>query len=277
MKSHTIFGLALLMVAHAAQGSAQVLPLGSAPQGGGVQQACHRCAGSYGGFYGGTVWGTQCWPCDVKPGLFPPCPNPCQTTLLGELVYDVRNVVDGTLSCVFGCVFGHPCGCRGVCTCVPVDCDPCEGDYWTSMTADPSMMEPVEQPIPADGFGDPFEDEPTPRPPVQPTPAPTSARSLLPPAARTSARQRIPRTRTAAMARRVSHEVPISATSNADERVPTPVSALNTRPMQPEIAVPRHYQPRRPASVRRANGESLHETPFQWNNTPPALRFRSVE
>ena len=54
------------------QVSAQVLPLGRVPQRGRVQPAsCQSCGilrwsnrGS-GGFYGGTVWGTECADCNV--------------------------------------------------------------------------------------------------------------------------------------------------------------------------------------------------------------------
>jgi hypothetical protein len=280
MKSQAIVGLALLVVAGVAPVSAQVLPLGVMSQHGGVRQACHSCDAPPGGFYGGggTVWGTECFPCNVKPGLFPPCPNPCQTTLLGELIYDVRTVVDGTLSHVFGCVFGHPCGCRGVCSCVALDCDSCAGDYWSEPTVGSSTMEPAGQPVPAiDGYRDPFRDEPTPSPPVQPVPTPSARRSILPETARTSAHQRVPRARPATMARRVSHDVPVTAVSTPEKNGPTALpSAIAAQPLQPDIAVPRHYQPRRPASMRRANGESLYQTPVRSNGVPPALRFRSA-
>ncbi len=124
MKSRTLIGLALLVAAPSLPVSAQVLPLGRVPHRGQVQPAsCQSCTEPNVGFYGfstghhvhgGTVWGTDC---SVRPGLFPPCPSPCQTTLLGELVYDVKTAVDGTLSTVFGCLFGDPYGCRGAGTC----------------------------------------------------------------------------------------------------------------------------------------------------------------
>lgn len=293
MKSRSIIWLAVLLAIPSVEASAQVTPIGKSPNFGRVQPAsCQSCSqgGSYeqvvdgysggydgacqggcsgashGGFYGVTVWGTECLDCTYKPGLFPPCPNPCQTTLLGELCHDVKTVVDGTLSHVFGCVFGHPCGCRGVCTCTDFascsscgssDCG-CESGMLPTMTIVPSDM----------SEGNPFRDDPSPTPALQPVPNASARRSMLPQPG-TSVRRFQPSPQ---RVNRVSYEVPVPARPS-DLSLPT-TNASRANPVPPTTQVP-HYHPQHRVALRRANGATVRSVADTDSGSRPPLRFRS--
>ena len=215
-----------------------------------------------------------------KPGLFPPCPNPCQTTLLGELVYDVKTAVDGTLVprlrlfvrislrlsrrvhvCRTG--LGHlrkrlrVAAARRQCPrwyrrCSPM---PAVGDYrgrsvWRRSRAQSS---------------------PTAR-------AQRLYDSIAVACARTSGIQK----RRPVTSQRVvvSHEVPVAETQElrfaADSDAYRPVAA---QPLRPAASVAQHYQPRRATSLRRANGETLERTAGSTKGLPApvAVSFGRVE
>ncbi len=147
--------LAVVLLPGAAQ--AQVRQIGQAPDRSHVEPAgCVGCGAHHGqgGHYGGVVWGVQCYHgCKTHAPLFPPCPNPCRTTLLGELVM-------GTKHC-FHKVMSHACHCilSPCCLCGPCACGDC-GWEDGSMMMEGEMIE--GEPIPASPHvePDPFTDDP---------------------------------------------------------------------------------------------------------------------
>lgn len=280
MKSQTrMLGL-LLAIMPAASASAQVLPLGQVPMRGEVQQvSCASCDSCSGGC--GAAWGTEF--CDIQPGLFPPCPNPCRTTLLADFVGDVKMAVDTSLSNLFCCVLGMgqqlACGCVNSCSCgapgygygvaeygcgAPsgCDCGMCNGGMVGSPT--PAMMMPTDQPptVPDAGQPNPFGDDP--QPSVQPIPNGATSRSVVPPRRPTSV---VNRPHATGSVRRVSHQQ--SLATPAPQRIQSPVEA---RPIQTRSQA--HYTPRRAASIRTSNGQQLQKTPIQSKAPQSSIRFR---
>ena len=148
---------------------AQVRKLGSVPtEHSEVQPASHGCGGCNdcgGGFhrghfhrghYGGVVWGNQCMDCCTKHPLFPPCPNPCRTTLAGELVLGVKHAVDSGLENLFHCVFDcHHCQSHGFSSCQ------CDDGYEIHEGEEAAEVEEQPQPAPEHSDeSDPFKDDP---------------------------------------------------------------------------------------------------------------------
>ncbi len=149
------FTLALLLAVPLwGQSSAQ--PLGQGQDQGAVQQACYQ-GGHFGiGHHPRPVWGMYSPdPCGRPHGLFPPCPNPCRPTLLGELVRDVKYAVDGSVRHVLCFALG---GCRlcGAC------CDTC-GELSNGCDCDGGVYDVestfVPQPATPTDLSDPFQDE----------------------------------------------------------------------------------------------------------------------
>ena len=144
---------------------AQVRKLGSVPTensklraasfGGG---GCSDCVGVFHrGHYGGVVWGNQCMDCSTRRPLFPPCPNPCRTTLVGELALSVKHAVDTGLGNLFHCVFDcHHCGSQ--------DCSShCDDGYEVYESGEVAEMSEQPQPVPEHADeSDPFTDDPLP-------------------------------------------------------------------------------------------------------------------
>lgn len=288
MKSRTLFTVAVWMVSLAEFASAQVLPAGRVGLTGGVQPAsCTTCAGGTHGFYDGIVAGAPCMDCKVRPKLFPPCPQPCQTTLLAEVVYDVKHVVDTGLSSLFCCLLGDTgfgCGCHGVCT--------CEEPYYASIDqgtqeyiiesdhVPPSVMQPTPQSN--GGEPDPFRDDP---PSMQPIPNNSTTQVRRP-----ATKSVVQPTRTVPQVQQASH---------VDRAVPTPprsiqLTSLEAAPLpaeaapltQPAVApdadftpppVAGHYVPRRATSLRRVDGAQLRKASVQVQSGTPTLRFREVD
>jgi hypothetical protein len=278
MRSHNFVWLALLLSVPGVPASAQVMPLGRMPIRGGVRPAsCQTCEQPCNDCYAGTVWGTDCLDCNVKPGLFPPCPNPCQTTLLGELVYDVRTAVDCTLQHVLGCVFCNPCLCADVSTCCDPGCGSCAGDYGDAMEMmTPELAAPMGEPVPSqrDQDIDPFGDEPAPNRPLQPIPKSATTRSVIASPRVASKRHHA---RPQATARRASYEVPVGATAQ-DELHGRAVPAVAVQPSGYGVARgSQAYSLRRSTSLRRSNGEQLELTPIPRSGSLPPLRFRSSQ
>lgn len=279
--------------------SAQVMPLGKVRTASHVQPAsCSSCSGGShhmgGGFYDGTVWGTSCDECSVTPGLFPPCPNPCHTTLLGEMLYDVKSAVDHGLSHLFGCVLGPcclPCGCQDVCSCVSdcgcgsgcdggcdggcdAGCDAgCDGGYveggYLEHSA-PQVSSPQPTPAVATPQANPFGDDPAPSSRLQPVPNRSASRMVRPTNRVTPVRRQAVRSGV----RRVSFEQGV-----AEETQPTPATfAVPTEAVQPiRAAVAGHYEPRRDTSLRQAGGAELKRAPLRQDGTAPSLRFRESQ
>lgn len=292
MKSRamTFVCVALAAACWCAPASAQVLKLGHASTAGGVTKAsCDSCAGGYGS---GTVWGTSCIDCNVGPGLYPPCPNPCRTTLLGELVCDVKNAVDTSLSHLFCCLLGnsgYPCGsCANCCDAgcgagqygagcgvgdygvgdYGVGCDgSCDGGYVGSGVPTPASSPVMSQPMgaPAQPSATPIHAQPNPftddAPAIQPIPGGSASRN-------TPSRRAITRRTVSQSVRPVSHTEP-------KEKAPASIrrAAPDAQPIRSAAVPLEHYQPRRRASLRTTHGATLKKTPIQSGGTP-ALRFR---
>jgi len=255
----------------------QVLPLHRASVAGGVVPAsCNSCLSGHAAHAmvdSGTVWGTSCDPCTARPRLFAPCPNPCQRTLLGDVVFGIRDAVDCGLNRVGCCIFG---GCGLPCVGAAYGgCAPCgtaggvmggeeviTGETYESVgqpqPASPSVVpQPVPQSIqavptsptttPAAPQANPFQDEPVQGSGVKPAPQTAPARSAKAPArsaAPQSVRGRVQRT---------SFEEPAES--------PAPAALKRSVPV------------RRATSLREASGAELKLTPVQ-GETAPSIRFR---
>lgn len=217
----SIVVLVILALTAGSHVNAQVRPLGAVGQKGEVRQAsCYSDCGPMDcGGNCGTVWGATCMdPCNYHPGLYAPCPNPCRTTLVGELLLDVKHAVCTSLSHIFCCTFGN-CGLATCGRCGPCiesydccsGCDSCVGGTYVdgcagcgTTTSDcgcqggSMQVSPLEvgQPAPAgvNPQNNPFRDDPNPQGTgamgVQQT---TRTRSILP--APRAATQRPTRTR----------------------------------------------------------------------------------
>ncbi len=204
----SIVVLVILALTAGSHVNAQVRPLGAVGQKGEVRQAsCYSDCGPMDcGGNCGTVWGATCMdPCNYHPGLYAPCPNPCRTTLVGELLLDVKHAVCTSLSHIFCCTFGN-CGLATCGRCGPCiesydccsGCDSCVGGTYVdgcagcgTTTSDcgcqggSMQVSPLEvgQPAPAgvNPQNNPFRDDPNPQGTgamgVQQT---TRTRSILP-------------------------------------------------------------------------------------------------
>lgn len=282
MKSRAFVLATLVALGIGPAASAQVFPIGRAPVQGGVQPAsCSTCGPAPTGFYDGVVWGGNCMDCRVKHGLFPPCPNPCRTTLLGELVFDVKTAVDTGLSTLFSNLLGpsgFPCGCQDVCSCaepacgMAAGCD-CGGDMGT-VISEPMMMQPTPA-SPAPAVADPFGDDPQPTPA---TPSASARRSIMttPPRAAQPVRRNVSRRPTAV--RPISHEQPIVERPEP-HRISVSGVSVEAAPLQAEAAseAAEHYQPRRTTSLRRISGAELKRAPVRAHGSTPSLRFREAD
>jgi hypothetical protein len=234
-----------------------------------------------GGFYDGAIWGTTCDDCGLRPGLYPPCPNPCQTTLIGEILCDVKTAVDGGLSHLFCCLFGvcgMPCGCVDNCTCGSVwdgYCDGASCDSGYVVQSGPQVIHqgtPMQSAPPAtESQVNPFSDDPTPANPgtkVQPIPNPSARRPVI-----SSPRvSHVPRTVRRTSVRPINYEQTAPAAAQAQ---PQTISAddVMAQPLRPAAA---HYQPRRTLSLRSSHGGQLKAAPVRANGTLPSLRFREA-
>ena len=287
----SIVVLVIVALTAASQAGAQVRPLGEVHQKSEVQQAsCYSDCGSVGcGSHCGTVWGATCMdPCSHHPGLYPPCPNPCRTTLVGELLLDVKHAVCTSLSHIFCCTFGT-CGMSTCARCGPCvesydccsGCDSCVGGTYVDGCADcgttasgcgcqggSMQVSPLEvgQPAPSSvqPQSNPFRDDPqgTGAVGVQQT---TRTRSILP--APRAAKHPPARTRSV---RRASHQEAVSGPVSKTKRPSESRSASRT------ASVPqRRSLPQRPTTLRRANGAELQPVP-QASDGESALRFRDV-
>ncbi len=273
MKSRIWILTLMLTIAPSLIVSAQVLPLGRVQTRGQVQPAsCATCGPTAHGFYDGAVWGTSCPDCQTHPGLFPPCPNPCQTTLLGELVCDVKLAVDTGLATIFDCLFGgcgFPCGCQDVCVCESsgcgmsgVGCESCDSSEMST------IMQP-QQATPTPAYApNPFGDDPNQGSGLKPMPNKAAARSRLP-----GPRLSLSRGRARTTVQRATHTAPMArpagvvpATLESAELVAEPLAGSTG-------AAAGHYQPRKTTSLRKASGAELKLAPLRGSATP-ALRFR---
>lgn len=139
---------------------AQVSRIGQAPdRSHNAQAGCVGCEAhhdGYHGHYGGLVWGSQCYHgCSTSPPLFPPCPNPCRTTLLGELVMGTRECLDRVMS--HACCLLSPC-----CYCSPYASDDCSWDEYDGRwdEYDGAVIEGEPIPVSPQVEPDPFTDDP---------------------------------------------------------------------------------------------------------------------
>lgn len=273
---------------------AQVRPLGAVDQPSAVQQA--SCVGGVGCASGGcagdcgTVWGTTCMdPCSCGPGLYPPCPNPCRTTLVGELLMDVHQAVCTSLSTVF-CFALSPCRAVGCGTYACGDCGTCGGcvtgaydsccdmgtvgDCGCAAPSDcncggsSSSVVPLEvgQPAPpaVNQQPNPFRDDPVPQGSgTSVTPQTSRTRSILP-APRAAMHPQAPRR----AVRRASYQEPQPAATQPPSRQPA---------ARQSSFAPRHYQPQRTAQLRPTQAVQLQPVPQQAKNSTPALRFRDEQ
>lgn len=238
---------------------AQVAPLGQLQDRTTVQPAsCDSCDAGYCGG-AGTVWGTSCFGCNVRPGLYPPCPNPCRTTLLAELICDVKGAVDTSLSHLFCCVLGRlACGCHDVCTCGAADymdggcgCNSCDGGV---VMGGETMMQPsVPQPAPMSTQPNPFTDDPQ-GSGVQPIPGGSASRNM-PPLTRSAV------TKKTQPVRQVNH-------IDAPQKRPQ----VDAKPLRPTPAS--NYRLRHRSSLRTSSGSQLKQTPVRDQGAGPAIRFR---
>lgn len=281
MKSRWLMIALFAVVLQALPVAGQVLPLHRAAAPGGVVPAsCNSCLSGHGGAVmadSGTVWGTSCDPCLARPRLFAPCPNPCQRTLLGDVVFGIRDAVDCGLNRVGCCLLGGcglPCVGEAYGGCAPCDSMGGEqvmtGETYESVgqpqAAAPSVMpQPVPQAIqavptsptttPAQPQANPFADEPVQGSGVKPAPQAAPARSAKAPVRPTgpqSVRGRVQRT---------SFEEPAELLTAAAPPTKAPAAAK------------RAPSPRRSASLREASGKELQLTPVQ-GEAAPAIRFR---
>lgn len=275
MKSRWIVPLFLSMLVPCLPAAAQVVPLSQVnPNHSSVQPAgCHSCgtAAAVPMMDSGTVWGTSCLDCGYKPTLFPPCPNPCDRTLLGELLYGVRDAVDCGLSRVSCCLFGGcgmPCGCETVCGCEAPACSSgCGCD--ASVDAGYSTMEPVmasptpavpqPAPAPAEPQANPFQDDPAQGAGVQPI---------------KKASQAIPAPRRSQPVRRAARVQRTSFEETANTVSPSVyVEEVTAQPL-PKVSTGRDsYSLRRTTSQRTSRGVELRMAPIQETGSP-AVRFR---
>ncbi len=285
--------LVILAIAVGSRADAQVRPLGAVDQPTEVQQvSCTSCVGC--GSAGcaddcGTVWGTNCMdPCSCGPGLYPPCPNPCRTTLVGELLTDVHRAVCTSLSTVF-CFALSPCravgggpyyGGGGTCGgCVTGACDECcdvgtvsdcgcAASSGCSCGATSSSMVPLEvgQPAPpaVNQQPNPFRDDPVPQGSgATVTPQSSRTRSILP-APRAAMHPQTPRR----VVRRASYQDPQPSATRAPSHQPA---------VRPTSFAPRHYQPQRTAALRPTQAVQLQQVPQQGQDSSSALRFRDEQ
>jgi hypothetical protein len=292
MKSRILLLTALLTLGPSLIVSAQVHQLGRIQPQGGVQRAsCSSCGTAPSGFYDGLVWGSNCGigcgggPCSMHTPLFSPCPNPCQTTLLGELVYDVKTAVDSGLSSLFGCLLGNncfPCGCHDVCTCsepacgVGGDCG-CDAGITSTMSEPMMMMEPTPaRPSPA--VSNPFGDDPHP-PTAAPSviPKASASRVISPTRSPSTPPQYRPAARRPGGVRPVAYEQPVLERQEPGRLPAQATSADALTPTAGSIdSSAEHYQPRRNASLRTVTGVKLQRAPVRANGSTPALRFRET-
>ena len=271
--------LVILALTAGSQAAAQVRPLGAVNQPSRVQRACCETCVDYGSAGGcgqcDVVWGTSCPdPCGSCPGLYPPCPNPCRTTLVGELLLDVRCAVCTSLTHLFSCAFGQ-CGVPACTSCGPCSVEMYDGCQCASSGCDCGasavQMAPLDvgQPAPAvDEQGNPFRDDPMP----QGAGAAQSMRmrSVLP-APRAAAQ---PRT-SQRVVRRASYQEVLPNTTRATSRAVSARPLPRPATLSPSVA-PQHYQPERATSLRATSGVQLQRVP-QSSGSPSALRFREVE
>lgn len=265
MKSHQwVLGLIVAAMLAGAQAQGQVKTAGSLPV---TDGPTHKTVGYHGHGYhhgggtcgtgncgcgGGTVWGTYCYDgCSYGPGLFPPCPNPCRTTLVGELLCDLKTAVHHTVAAV-GHVLCAPCrGCG-----YGADACCCEagyvGDaYGVDYSGEYSTLGTYQDVVPSPAE-DPFQDDPSP----QATSArKAQTRSLLP--VPQASRMRSP---ARYAARRVSHEEPVAK----------PAAKANGGSAVRQAS---HYELERATSLRKTNGKPLSKAPVSQDHDS-ALRFR---
>ncbi len=290
----TMSVLVIVALIAGSRANAQVRPLGAVNHPSRVQQACCECGVDYGyaGCAGqcGTVWGTTCLdPCCGHPGLYPPCPNPCRTTLVGELLLDIRHVVCSSLTHVFSCAFGTcgmvTCARCGPCVtdcydcCDSYDCGSCDcggavttsdcGCYGGSV-----HMSPLEvgQPAPAavDEQGNPFRDDPAQGTGAMGAQQTMRTRSILP--APRAAAQTQPVRRSV---RRASYQEPVSRSA----QLPASPSVNRNGARTISNAVPSragHYIPQRTSTLRPTRGVQLQPVP-QASGSASALRFRDAD
>lgn len=278
MKSRWIVPLVLSMLAPCLPAAAQVVPLSRInPLESSVQPAgCQSCGtgGAVPMMDSGTVWGTSCLDCGYKPALFPPCPNPCDRTLLGEVLYGVRDAVDCGLSRISCCLFGGcgmACGCETACGCeAPVCASGCsngcgcdgsvDAGYSTMdpVMASPTPAVPQPTPAPAEPQANPFQDDPAQGTSVQPI---KKASQSMPAPRRTQAvrRSRIQRTSFEETTNTVAPSVYV------EEAAAQPL---------PKTGKSREaYSLRRTTSQRTSRGVELRMAPIQ-ETASPAVRFR---
>ena len=182
---------------------------------------CEGCGG-YSSCDSGTIWGSSCCApsCGFRPGLLPPCPNPCRTTFLADMVCGLKNAVDTSVSHVLGSVFSccNTCGSRVGCGCdgmmIDSGCGGCDAGYVTN------SYESMGQPTPAATPAPLMETEPAPPamtganadPFIDDAPNGTSSRSVM---QNRSARGQV----IGGGVRRMSYEEPV--TQSAKPRLPS--------------------------------------------------------
>ena len=239
--------------------NAQLLAVSpGANQGMVAKASCESCNGdvihhSASGVYGGSdiVWGVQC---GMRRGLYPPCPNPCHTTLLGGLCCDLKNCIDQGLSQLSCCLLGHAAiGCghnscrRGGCgtnrCCDDVCCD-------SSMTTSAAPTEATT--VPTAAQPDPFQDDPQ-MPNVHPIPNGSASRNAIP----HQTTHRPIASKTNQTVKRVTHA---AATSPPAPTISEGQSIL-AKPIRRTATKSRHYAPRRQALLRTSDGGDLVKTP----------------
>ena len=239
--------LALVLIPSVSQ--AQVSRIGQAPSKSHVELAgCVGCGNGHvahhgqPGHYGGVVWGAQCYQCcKTNAPLFPPCPNPCRTTLLGELVMGTKHCLEKAMNHACNCLLS-PC-----CLCGPCACGDCNWDAYEGTIVEGGVVEGEPIPVSPQVEPDPFTDDP----PATGSGTRSTTRSVMPvPRGSAQARKR-------SGVRRVSHAESVRS-------VPTRrITATAKKPSKVRGTDA-------PRKLRYLNVAS----PIQSRTSKPNLRFR---
>ncbi|MCA9217768.1 MAG: hypothetical protein KDB27_32085 [Planctomycetales bacterium] len=222
---------------------------------------------------GGTVWGTQCIsscpPCGAKIGLFPPCPNPCDTcyiadklrgldcglkSLFGKLLGPKGCNACDTYGCDGGCLPLLHAGACSMCCSAPdcTGCADCSGGavIGSGTVVQPAPAEGQPQPAPAEG-ADPFQDDSASLGP-RPIPNTTGPQSHV---RRAAHFQPIPGTAQSEPRRNAlrrtpsglfSNLLPIGGTGLTNKQASAPSANANAQ----RSRAPRQYRNRRAAAMR---------------------------
>ena len=239
--------LAVVLIPGVAQ--AQVSRIGQAPDRSRVEPAgCVGCGTHHGhqGHYGGVVWGAQCYHgCKTNAPLFPPCPNPCRTTLLGELVMGTKHCLHKVMSHACHCLLS-PC-----CLCACNDCG------YEGTVVEGGIIEGEPIPVSPQVEPDPFTDDP----PAAGSGTRSTMRSVLP-VPQNSAQQH-----NRSGVRRVSHNEHVRS-------LPTRrVTATAKKPRKVQRTNAQRTGAQRTSAPRKLRYLNM-ASPIQNSTSQPSLRFR---